>query len=204
MAGKKTGCLFLVVFVLLQLNPQLILALGRESASPKQIQVVVIGVPSFAISKYNTADLRTTIVQRCADIKSFFQQRFSESQLTYQEFCSPEKTTQASLKRLLEIDLPKLASGTLTFLFIISHGEAESHPGAPVSQDLRIVASDTVENDFEFTSIPISTGLIPWMQKIPSGSTIFTFLDTCHSGAASNKIVSLSAEAQRQLGVKMM
>lgn len=205
--NSSVRILLVLIGVLSSLSSSTFSARSFDSVSQKQIQVVIIGVPAFAISKYNSTALSETITQRCQDIKAFFKGRFTDKQIAYHEYVTPETTTKESLRKLLEIDLPGIASGTLTFLFIISHGEIELHPNAPVSQDLRIVASDTTdttERDFKFTSIPVATGLIPWMQKLSAGSTILTFLDTCHSGAASNKIVALSAELQQQLGVSIM
>jgi hypothetical protein len=178
-----------------------------EPTSEKKIQVVIVGVPYFAIPEYRNKNLATQITQRCRDIQTFFKKTFKD-EVEFHVRCTKEGTTRESLRTLFEGQLPHFADRTLTLIFIISHGELdESTKNDFFSPDVRLVTSNSTDPDpitWKLSTISVGTALMTWLEHVPDGSTVVTFLDTCHAGGFGSLSSTLQADLAQQYGVSMM
>lgn len=180
-----------------------------SGASKRTLHVVIVGVTKFSIDDYNNGVLELAFQQRCAEIQSFFEDHLGTEGVAFHSFCTPETTTREGLRHFFSIELPTFSAGTLTLIFIMSHGEAASFNNRFLSSDLEIITYDTKATDpikdhdrqREFTSILLGSELLTWLQRAPAGSTILTFVDTCHAGAAMSLSTSLSQFVQQQFGL---
>lgn len=174
--------------------------------------MVVVGVTRFAISDYNNDVLTLAIQQRCQDIRSFFEDHLGKENVTLHEFCTPEKTTRESLRHFFSIEVPQFSGGTLTLIFIMSHGEVATFDNQFLASDVEIITSDTTsstsgnedDRQRQFSSVLFGTELLSWLQQSPAGSTILTFVDTCHAGAAASLGKSFSQFMQQQYGLRSL
>jgi hypothetical protein len=179
------------------------------TAAGRKIHLVIVGVTHFAIPDYNNDVLTLAFQQRCKDIKKFFEDHLGAENVATHYFCTPEQTTRESLRHFFSIELPQFSGGTLTLVFIMSHGEPATFDNQYLSSDVEIITSDTATSNAitdpdrhrEFSSILLGSELLSWMQRAPAGSTILTFVDTCHSGAAASLSASISQFLQQQFGL---
>lgn len=167
-----------------------------KSGSLPKIHLVIIGVPTFSIEKYKKNLLGADIERACGEILQFFKDRFPADQLVIHPDadnpCTTQATTYASIRRLLYVDLPSFGKGTLTFVFMMSHGEAVNYSDNKLlERDLRFITSDTTEADRDEKSLSIGIEVLPWLEKVPPGSTVLYFVDTCTAAAADTLKLAL-------------
>jgi hypothetical protein len=183
---------------------------GEPHESLRKIHVVVVAVPQFAIADYNSDVLQSAFSERCSSLKDYFEQHFGKDNVEVHQYCTTESTTRESLRHLFSIDVPRFSANTLTLIFIMSHGESAQFGNKFLSSDLELITSDTSTSDVEgdlkgerqFSSILFGSELMAWLQRVPAGSTILMFLDTCHSGAAASFSTSLMVDLQQQFGLR--
>jgi len=176
---------------------------GVGSVEPT-INLIIIGVPEWQLEEYRHSTLGNHIVDACHSIVQFFEARFTPRQLkTYPaQPCTREATTYASIRRLLYTDLPAFGSGTLTFVFMMSHGEIVRYDNGYFSSDLRFITSDTVASDRDGTSLSIGIELLNWFRKISAGSTVLAFIDTCNGTAAQTLQLQIEHALQGFAGLR--
>jgi hypothetical protein len=178
-------------------------------APAKKVHVVVVGVTKFAIPDYNNDVLTLAFQERCKDVQSFFEGHLGTENVTVHSFCTPETTTRDALRHFFSIEVPQFSADTLTLIFIMSHGEEATFDNQFLSSDVEIITSDTKASDVvtdadkerQFSSILFGSELLSWLQRAPAGSTILTFVDTCHSGAIASLSTSFSQALQQHFGL---
>jgi len=165
----------------------------------RKIHVIVVAVPTYKIQSYNSDELKAAFADRCEEVKTFFQDHLGADNVDVLQYCSEQKTTRESLRHLFSIDVPSLSARTVTLIFIMSHGEQVSFKNGFLSSDVELITSDTEQTDDgdsdgkrRFTSILVGSELLTWLTTAPTGSTVLTFLDTCHSGAVGSLSTSLA------------
>jgi hypothetical protein len=149
---------------------------------------------------------------RCDAVKKYFEARLGSANVKVDQYCTKELTTRESLRRLFTIDIPRFSANTVTLLFIMSHGEQIEFQNGFVASDVELITSDTrITDDGEdgdgerrFTSILVGSEMLTWLESAPRGSTILTFLDFCHSGAAASLSTSLTQVIQQQFGLRSL
>lgn len=175
----------------------------------RQVHVIVVGVTKFAIDNYNNDVLKLAFEERCNDIKSFFEDHLGSENVSSHVFCTPETTTREVLRHFFSIEVPQFSAGTLTLIFLMSHGETATFDNAFLGNDLEFITSDTKASDpvsdtdrqRQFSSILLGSELLSWLQHVPAGSTILTFVDTCHAGAVASLSTSISQFVQQNFGL---
>jgi phosphate transport system substrate-binding protein len=173
---------------------------GTVTAQSPKIELVVVAVPEFATDKYNVKGFKDAIEERCQDIQTFFEKHIGKEHLEPHVFCTREDTTSTKIKRLFQTDFQNIAADTLTFVFIISHGEPSTYNNLGLPTDLRIVTSTSDPNEPDLSYLSFSTELLAWFQKIPAGSTVLTFVDTCYAGSAVSPAAAIAATVQQVFG----
>ena len=179
---------------------------------PRQIHVVVVAVPKFSIPGYNGDVLRQSFLDRCDFIKRYFEKHLGKENVKVDQYCTQQLTTRESLRRLFTIDIPRFSANTVTLLFIMSHGEEVDFQNGYMASDVELITSDTritddgddADGERRFTSILIGSEMLTWLESAPRGSTILTFLDFCHSGAAASLSTSLAQSIQQQFGLRSL
>jgi hypothetical protein len=190
-------------------------SVSQTNAAPlsgRKIHLVIVGVTHFAIPDYNNDVLTLAFDQRCNDIKTFFEDHLGVENVATHYFCTPDQTTRELLRHFFSIELPEFSAGTLTLVFIMSHGETATFDNQFLSSDVEIITSDTKatnaitdpDKQREFSSVLLGSELLSWMGRAPAGSTILTFVDTCHSGAAASLSTSVSQFLQQQFGLESL
>jgi hypothetical protein len=203
-----TGCAHVSRLLLgISLAFFIFVGIGRPAvAASRKIHVVVIGVPHWSIDSYNEGSLGSSISYACDKVHTFFASRFEKEQLEFHIQCEPTNTDWASIYKLLYVDVPKFGQQTLTFVFILSHGERVPDDPARKAVDLRILTSDTTAETRDERSISVVHHLIPWLSKLtegPEGSTVLVFLDTCHAGSAATVLPKLEGLLDEERGLKL-
>jgi len=204
-------CLPILVFLLIVPGPEArqanLVSSPPEAETPKHIQVVIIGIPEFSIDKYQSKILSTQITQRCIDVQKFFRATF-KNQVDFHVRCRKSNTTRESLRTLFQGELPTFAADNLTLIFIMTHGEIDdSRHNNFVSPDLTLVMSDSIHPDekaWRLSTISVGADLMTWLEDVPEGSTILTFLDTCHAGAAANLSTRIQGSLAQMFGLRML
>ncbi|MGB9512644.1 MAG: hypothetical protein WBU20_13240, partial [Candidatus Acidiferrum sp.] len=168
----------------------------------KNLQVVIISVENFDDSQYQNALLQTNIKKAADEVVGFFTQNFPAAKITILR--THDETTISHLDGFFKGTFPNLISGNMTLLFVLSHGESYPLPNKKFGSDLRIVASDTPANDIAGQTLSLTTDILNRLNGLEPGSFLFAFIDTCHSGAASNLSLKVDAALQDALGVKTM
>jgi len=184
----------------------------RTPPDHRKVHVVIVAVPHFAISKYNSSDLAEAFITRCDNIGKYFTKTLGEENVQIHPYCTEETTKRETLRRLFSLTIPSFSADTVTLVFIMSHGEAASFRNDYLSNDLELITSDTYTSDEEhdakgerqFSSILFASELMSWLERAPSRSTILIFLDTCHAGAAASLGTSLRATLQSQFGLRFL
>lgn len=178
----------------------------RSPDTVQKIHVVIIGVPQWQLSDYKDSPLGSEIHQTCVDIVKFFKDRFTPEQVEFHpnpdDPCTAEATKYSAIRHLLYTELPEFGQDTLTFLFMMSHGEIDKYDNKFLSQDLRFIASDTIDSEREDTSLSVGIELLNWLQKLPAGSTVLAFVDTCNAGALDTMKLHVDSALQNFLGLK--
>lgn len=176
------------------------------ASSQPRIQVFIVGVPAWQEEKYKPSPLGDDIRETCGELLTFFKARFGEKQVEFHpdasDPCTPANTTYAAIRQLLYVDLPRYGQHTLTFLFMMSHGEIDQYDNSLVSQDLRFIASDTTEQNPEGTSISVGFELLNWLQKLGAGSTVLAFIDTCNAGSLDTLKLSIEHSVENFYGIR--
>ena len=172
----------------------------------KKIHVVIIGVPQWQDSAYKDSPLGPDIHQTCLEIVKFFQSRFDPQQVQFHpnadDPCTKDATQYSAIRHLLYTQLPEFGKDTLTFLFMMSHGEIDNYDNQFLQHDLRFIASDTVDSDPQETSLSVGIELLNWLQKLPPGSTVLAFVDTCNADALDTMKLQIDGALQNFLGLK--
>ncbi len=185
---------------------------ASERTGGRRIHVVVVAVPKFSIAAYNSDVIRDSFRERCNAIKTYFESRLGSANVKVDQYCTAESTTREALRHLFSVDIPHFSANTVTLLFIMSHGESVEFQNGFLSNDVELITSDTrITDDDEdadstrrFTSILVGSELLNWLQTAPRGSTILTFLDFCHSGAAASLAVSQAQELGQHFGLRSL
>jgi hypothetical protein len=183
-------------------------------AAQRQIQVVIVAVPHFEIHSYNSDGLVTALQDRCTEVQDYFTSLFGKDNVKLHPFCTEDDTKREKLRHLFSVELPQFSANTLTFVFIMSHGEPVEFKNGLIDSDVEIIASDSVTSDEsldlkkerQFSSILLGSELLAWLELAPPGSTILTFVDTCHSGAVAANLSSALSEflAQKKFGLRSL
>jgi hypothetical protein len=196
----------LVLFIVV-LSPSLTRAQGpdRTQSTPK-IHVVIIGVPVWHLKDYEHSNLSEGITDACREIVTFFQNRFTPDQVQFhpsaRDVCSEKLTTYSSITHLLKVELPSFGTRTLTFVFMLSHGEIVRYDNKLNPEDLRFVPSDATDQNIDDTSILIGRDLLSWLNQMPAGSTVLAFVDTCNAGAVDSPKLQVDVLRQRLYGLR--
>jgi Caspase domain len=184
---------------------------STQADSALKLNVIVIGVTDFVYSKYKPDagvpredTVGGVIEKRCDEIEQFFKSSYTEQQVSVTVLCKAADTTKPAIEGFFLRRYPALAKDTLTLLFILSHGE-DINPSEKslFTPDLRIITSDTTDEDADTTSLSTSRGLLPLIASAPSGATVFAFIDTCHSGAFQNIAVTRLGQLTSDYGLEM-
>jgi hypothetical protein len=168
----------------------------------KGLEVIIISVENFDDSQYQNALLQTNIQKATDQLHDFFTQNFPSAKICVLR--THDETTVSHLTEFFRGTFPGIVSGNMTLLFVLSHGEAYQLPNQAFGADLRIIASDTPANDIGGKALSLTTDILSRLSGLEPGSFLFGFIDTCHSGAASNISLKLEAALQDALGVKTM
>jgi len=168
----------------------------------KQLEVVIISVEDFDDPQYQSAVLQLNIHKAADQLVEFFSKRFPKAKITILR--SHDETTSAHLSEFFKGTFPGLVNANLALLFVLSHGEALPSPDPTFGSDLRIVASDTPGNNIRGKTVSLSTDVLGNIGGLLPGSFLFGFIDTCHSGAATNIGLSIDAALKNALGTKTM
>lgn len=182
---------------------------AQQPQPARQVHVWIIGVPEFSIRQYNSETLKLAVEQRCADVEKFFRDRLKEN-VAIHRYCTKEQTTKAVIDGLFQFDIPQASDRTLSLVFMMSHGEVARFRNDLTKTDLQFIASDTTADDWTAeddvqrmkSSLLVGTNLLPRLGLASAGSTILTFLDTCHSGAAASISSNLNAAIRQEFGMR--
>lgn len=176
----------------------------------RKVHVVIVAVPEYSIKEYNTPVVRDSIVERCEDVRKYFDERLHEN-VQIDQYCTKESTTREALRALFEITVPSFSAGTVTLLFIMSHGEQLLYDSQIHGSDVELITSDTVMNDDadtdhkrQLSSILVGSEMLSWLQAMPNKSTLLTFLDFCHSGAMGSLSTYLGGLIQQGFGQRAL
>lgn len=176
----------------------------------RKIHVVVVAVPHFAISDYNSQDLKEAFEKRCDQLGTYFTNALGKENVEIHPYCTAKLTTREALRRLFSLTIPGFSQDTVTMIFIMSHGESVKFGNDLLKNDLELITSDTSTSDEvndakgerQFTSILFGSELMSWLERSPKRSTILIFLDTCHAGSAASLSTALKASLQQQFGLQ--
>jgi len=200
-AGVIFGCLL-----------SLILPCPVAADDARKIHVVIVAVPHFAIEDYNNDVVLSSFAERCDGLKTYFQQHLGKDNVDVRQYCTAPLTTRDSLRHLFSVEIPSFSANTLTFIFIMSHGESAQFGNDLLKQDLELITSDTTTSDTphdskherEYSSILFGSELMAWLERAPARSTILIFLDTCHAGSAASVSARLIGFLQQQFGIRTL
>lgn len=178
----------------------------------RKIHVVIVAVPHFSIEDYNNDVVLSSFGQRCDDLKKYFEQHLGKDNVDIRQYCTATLTTRDSLRHLFSVDIPSFSANTVTFLFIMSHGESAKFGNDLLKEDLELITSDTTTSDAEndskhereYSSILFGSELMAWLERAPARSTILIFLDTCHAGSAASVSAQLTGFLQQQFGIRSL
>jgi len=176
---------------------------------PRAIQVWIIGVPEFSIATYNSDTLKRSIEERCGEVETFFEKRL-RGNVKVHSYCTKERTTKAAIQALFDYDIANLSAGTLTLVFMISHGEVAQFANPLQKTDVEFIASDTTatnpgdDKDPQRlkSSVLVGAYLLQQLSHWPAESTVLLFLDTCHSGAAASINSKVASALRQQFAVR--
>jgi hypothetical protein len=146
------------------------------------------------------------IQDACLLIQQFFEKKFGDQVEIHpgpEERCTEGASTYAAIRKLLYVDLPLKAKGTLTYLFMMSHGEMVSYDNQFLSQDLEFITSDATDSTKTENSLSIGIELMNWLSKLSAGSTVLAFVDTCNSGAVNSLALKMQEGAKDFLGLRL-
>jgi hypothetical protein len=179
----------------------------RTASNEQKIQVFIIGVPKWHLEDLQHSDLSAGITDACHEIVRFFRARFSDPGLLefhpkVDQMCTEKFSTYERITHMLKVELPSSGKQTLTFLFMMSHGQTVNTSNKAVRQDLRFISSDMTNDTVDDKSILIGRDLIPWLNQMPSGSTVIAFIDTCNSGSVDSLQLRLVETLQKQYGLR--
>jgi hypothetical protein len=168
---------------------------SRTNPSNRKIQVFIVGVPSWKVTD-NHYDKDTIlggdIQDTCLEIRTFFSNRFGhEVQFHPANACTPAVTTREAIRHQLEFEMPHLGKGTLTFVFMMSHGQSVRVANSFFGWDTEFLTSDATDTNLHSESISIDFDLMSWLKKMSEGSTALVFVDSCNSGAVDNPAVQM-------------
>lgn len=178
-----------------------------DSTAKPKIQVFIVGVPSWKVTDYQKDTvLGGDIADTCLEIKRFFKNRFGDEVQFHpaKDACTATATTRQAIRDQLEFELPDAAKGTLTFVFMMSHGQSVRGQNALFQWDTEFLTSDATDANKDRQSISLDSDLVPWLERSPNGSTVLVFVDSCNSGAVDNPAVQMEATEENVIaGVKL-
>jgi len=165
-----------------------------QSTAQKKLQVVILAVSSYDDHHWDNPRLQLAIEERVKELKDYFSEHFPKADVHI--VSTHNETTHESILTFLrgkdKGQFHQFANGTVTLLFILSHGVPKKSPNPNFSQDLSIVTSDTTKRGTR--ALSFVKDVFPEFGGLEEkGSIVIAFLDTCYSGAAS----SLTMEAVR-------
>jgi hypothetical protein len=208
----KSVRLGLVAIVALSLNVTAVCDAADQAVQPPvaasphaKVQVVVIGVPSWKVSDYQYSALGKSIKDTCSELTDFFTKQFGENvefHPSIDEMCTEDATTYDSIRRMLYHELPIFSKDTLTFVFMMSHGDVVKYDNGYLPQDVAFLTSDATDDDRDSRSLGVGVELISWMSRLKSGSTVLTFIDTCNAGAVETLSLKVQSDIRDALGLK--
>jgi hypothetical protein len=173
--------------------------------TPK-IQVFIVGVPSWQVTTYHKDSILGGDIQdTCVEIKNLFTNRFGdEVQFHPADACTAAATTRDAIRDQLEFEMDKAGKGTLTFVFMMSHGESVHVENGLFQWDTLFLTSDATDANKDRQSISLDSDLMPWLQRMQNGSTVLVFVDSCNSGGVDNPAVQMEGtELNSVAGVKL-
>jgi hypothetical protein len=198
-SNKALEVFFAVALVLL-----LPARLQCQQPLQKKLQVVIIAVSQFDDTDWQNASLEISIKQSSQDIQKFFRENFPTAKLTVLE--THQQTTAKSIQEFFSPhgDFRKLANGTATVLFIISHGKPHTGPVPPLTNDLWVVGSETHPGDARERWVSVAKDVVQQIDDLEPGSVVFLFLDTCYSGSLQSLEMRVNADFAELYGIRMM
>jgi hypothetical protein len=176
----------------------------------KKLQVVVIGIADYVMPEYQedpdlppeltlAGKVRTT----CTAIREQFEKTYG-TLANVRTLCTRETTTRDAIAHYFSSEFPRVAAGTLSVVFLISHGENNTLPAsAAIRPDVRIITSDTTRENIDYKSISMTEELLPWLARPAGNAAVIAFVDTCHAGDFRNPRAFQVAELANRYGVHM-
>lgn len=117
--------------------------------SEKKMHVVIVSITDFDDNGWGNPTLTDNIKKASFELESFFRKNFSNTQ--FHILRSKKETTKNSIDSLVN-EMRTFAKGTLTLVFILSHGEiykGKSIGGNYLNQDVKVITSDTYKKIFQ-------------------------------------------------------
>lgn len=179
-----------------------LLASIHSQGQGANVNVVIVAVSEFKNQEYENLLLSSKIKSNAVALRDFFKLHIPGANIVF--FNSADSTSHQNLHRFFRTEFEKIASKSLTLLFVISHGISRSSDNPVFASDLLVVTSDTDPSNLNTTTISVNRDIIGSIELLPPGSVVLTFLDTCHSGAVDNMSLRIQSTLQNYYGIKMM
>jgi outer membrane protein OmpA-like peptidoglycan-associated protein len=168
----------------------LLASLVRATAeeTPPLIEVLIVGVPSTQVSQYQGSPLGDEAVKVCSSLSALF----SGPNVHVTPMCTVADTTYDHVYSTLSKHFHGPNRHRISLLFVMTHGETTE------DGDVRLLMSDTRDDNKDDHSIRIRENLVTWLSNA-SDSVAIGFIDACFSGAALNyRVMSLGAAAEKE------
>ena len=181
------------------------LAGAQQAPSARKLLVVVIAVSEIEDATLHNATLATSIAQRADSIRDYFSHNYDPNTVEIRVLRSRQETTYDYIKAFLRGELRQLGAGTVTLMFVLSHGKPTSRKQGNLRQDLMIATSNTTDANWPNRALFANGDLIEDLQGLTAGSVVLLFLDTCYSGAAIDGLLpKFQAAVLQERGLRMM
>jgi hypothetical protein len=180
-----------------------------RAASPAppavKLKVVILRIAYPEKNKtYGNPRLEQAFAEASTRIADYFHDKFGDS-VKVMVRSGLRDTTADSIDRFFRDDWRTIADRSVTLLFILGHGELETYADdSTYGSDLRIVTSDTISPKSRAHMLLFDRDIAPHLLLLHPGSTVFTFLDTCHSAGAANAQLKLAGDVRADAGLKLM
>jgi hypothetical protein len=179
-----------------------LLAVAPRAASQdtQPLRVTVI-----AVTEFDHAELRNKELLDGINLAKRSIELFSQTQgATLREFQTRDDTTAEAIRKWLFYDLSRDTEKSIHLVFILTHGVGYQYSGSTIfKNELFLASSDTKPEDYFGVAIRGSE-LIDAFQRLPQGSSVFLFLDTCGSGSIDNSGISQLLQIDSVSATRMM
>jgi hypothetical protein len=115
-----------------------------------------------------------------------------------------DDTSSAALREQLDNYFTNETDYTVNLVFVMTHGIGEWNAAvSPSSSRLYLATSDTTRGNYKGHSLK-ATELVEYFNGLRKGSSVFLFLDTCHSGAINTPALQAELAAAWKSSTRTM